>query len=292
LSTTETNREVLGARPAAEAEEPVALIGPPRGWSLVDLRELWEFRELLAVLAGRDLRARYKQTAFGVGWAVLQPLLVMATFTLVFGVLARVPTEGTPYPLFAMAGLLPWNCFSQTLGRVGASLVNNSNLVCKVYFPRLIIPLSSAVTPLVDFTVCLVVLLAMMAWYGIAPTWRVLAIPALALASSVVALSAGLWLTALHVRYRDVGYLVPVFLQVLMFLSPVGYSPALVPERWRPYYDLNPVSGVIEGFRWALLGGPGPSAWSLWANAAGVLVVLLGGALYFRRTEESLVDVI
>jgi lipopolysaccharide transport system permease protein len=228
----------------------------------------------------------------GAAWAVLQPLLTMLIFTFVFGVLAKVPSDGKPYPLFAFAALLPWAYFSQTITRIGMCLVANANLISKVYFPRLIVPFSAALSPLVDFFIASGMLILLMAWYRTPPTWGVLMLPILLLLAVVTALAVGLWLAALNALYRDVSHLIPFLVQFWMYASPVGYPVSLVPERWRPLYSLNPMVGVIEGFRWALLGANPPDLTAIAAGAIGVLVLLLGGLAFFQKTEQTLSDVI
>lgn len=263
--------------------------GSPFRLDLGSLRHSWD---LLYFLVWRDIKVRYKQTAIGAGWAVIQPLLTMALFTAVFSGLAKIPSDGLPYPIFAYAGLLPWSYFSFALGRSGNSLVNNSNLITKVYFPRLIIPLSAVVSPLVDFFVAFVLLIGMMVWYRIAPGWGVLALPLLVVLASVTALSVALWLSALCVRYRDVGVVIPFLIQLWMYASPVAYPLSLVPERWRLLYSLNPMVGVVEGFRWALLGTAAPDFTMMAVSVASVAIVLYGGLVYFKSMERVFADVV
>ncbi|MBX6313844.1 MAG: ABC transporter permease [Isosphaeraceae bacterium] len=291
MTTTEAGLEIA-IQEGGEDADPVFHIQPPTSWASLELRDLWEYRDLLYILTVRDIIVRYKQTVLGLSWAILQPLLTMLIFTMVFGNLAGVPSEGLPYPIFALTALLPWNYFAQALGRSGASLVGNAPLISKVYFPRLIMPLSAVITPLAEFAVAFLILLGMMAWYGIAPTRGMLALPLLLLWAAITALAVGLWLSALYVRYRDIGHILPFIIQIGMYLSPVAYPASLVPARWRPLYSLNPMAGVIEGFRWALLG---QSSLDLGASAVGtalVLALLFGGIVYFRKTEDILVDVI
>jgi lipopolysaccharide transport system permease protein len=273
-------------------EDSAIIIQPGGGLFHLELKALWDYRELLCFLIWRDVKVRYKQTAVGAGWAIFQPLLTMIIFTVVFGNFAKVPSDGLPYPIFAYAALLPWNYFAQAIGRSGVSLVGSANLISKVYFPRLIIPLSAAVAPQVDFAIAFVILLAMMAWYGIAPTWGVLALPLFLLLAMATALSVGLWLSALDVRYRDVGYTIPFVVQIWMYASPVAYPLSLVPERWRLLYSLNPMAGVIEGFRWALLDNGNPDFGVMTASAVVVMALLLGGIVYFRQMERTFADVV
>jgi lipopolysaccharide transport system permease protein len=268
------------------------VIQPKKGLLHLDLRAVWQYRELWYFLVWRDVKVRYKQTAIGAGWAILQPLMTMAVFTAIFGKLAKIPSDGLPYPVFAYAALLPWTFFAEALGRSGRSLVGNAHLITKVYFPRLIIPLASATTPMVDFLLSFSVLLGLMAGYGIAPTWRVLVLPFLLLLALLTALSVTLWLSPLNVRYRDVAHTLPFLTQIWMFASPVVYPVTLVPERWRLLYGLNPMAGVIEGFRWAMLGKRGPDFFLMALSAAVVLVLLLSGIVYFKRMERTFADVV
>jgi len=258
----------------------------------LDLEALWEYRELLYFLVWRNVKVRYKQTVIGAGWVVLQPLLTMIIFTVIFSYLAKIPSDGLPYPIFAYTALLPWTYFSQAVGRTGGGLVGNANLISKVYFPRLIIPLASVVTPLVDLLLSFVILLGLMVWYGIAPTWGVVALPLFLFMALVTALAVGLFLSALNVKYRDVGYVIPFLTQFWMYASPVVYPVSLVPEQWRLLYSLNPMVGVIEGFRWALLGTQSPDFGVMAVSAVVVLALLFGGIVYFKHMERTFADVI
>lgn len=264
----------------------------PRGrWAALRLRDLWEYRELLYFLVWRDIKVRYKQTALGAAWAVLQPFLTMVVFTVFFGRLAKVPSDGIPYPVFAYAALLPWQLFAFSLTESSNSLVGSQNLIKKVYFPRLIVPISSVLAGVVDFGISFVVLLGLMAYYGIRPTAAIAVLPLFLLFAVATALSVGLWLSALNVQYRDVRYTVPFLTQFWMFATPVAYSSSLVPEKWRALLGLNPMAGVVEGFRWALLGkasSPGPL---LWVSITAVAALLAGGVVYFRRMESTFADV-
>jgi lipopolysaccharide transport system permease protein len=257
-------------------------------------RDLWRYRELFQVLAWRDIAVRYKQTVIGALWAVLRPFLTMVVFTVIFGSIARLPSEaGAPYPVMVFAGMLPWFLFSTILSEASNSLIGNANLIGKVYFPRIIVPASAAVVALVDFAVSLLVLAAVMAWFGFAPTWRILVLPAFVGLAVLASLGPALLITALNVKYRDFRYVVPFMVQLGLYVSPVGFSSAAVPERWRFWYSLNPVVGVIDGFRWSVIGGesrlymPGFAA-SLVVTAA----FLWAGVSYFRRTERSFADLI
>jgi lipopolysaccharide transport system permease protein len=267
-------------------------IRPSSGWRSLDLRELWRYRELLWFLALRDIQLRYKQTALGVAWAVIQPLFTMVVFTIFFGRLAKVPSDGIPYPLFVLVALLPWQLFAYALTQSSNSLVNEQRLITKVYFPRLIVPLASVISGVADFAVAFVLVLGMMAWYGVAPSWNMLAVPLLVLFALATALAVGLWLAALNVQYRDVKYIIPFLTQIWMFASPVAYPSSLVPEAYRPIYGLNPMAGVIEGFRWALLGLGEPPTALVAVSALTVLALLVGGMYYFRRLERQFADIV
>jgi lipopolysaccharide transport system permease protein len=262
--------------------------------SLLDLqlKALWEYRDLLYFLVWRDIKVRYKQTALGAAWAILQPLLATLVFTVFFGRLAKVPSDGVPYPVFAYVALLPWQLFAFALTESSNSLVNNQNLIRKIYFPRLIVPLAAVLAGLVDFAIAFVVLLAMLFYYGIAPTGAIVFLPVFLVFAVATALSVGLWLSALNVQFRDVRYTTPFLAQIWLFATPVVYPSSLVPERWRVWYGLNPMAGVVDGFRWALLGraeNPGPL---LWVSIGVVLLLLTGGLLYFRRMESTFADIL
>jgi lipopolysaccharide transport system permease protein len=266
-------------------------IGPARGWQPLSLGELWEYRELAYFLLWRDLKVRYKQTALGIGWAVLQPLVTVAIFSVIFGRLADLPSDSVPYPVFTLVALLPWQLFSAAFSGASQSVVGSANLLTKVYFPRLIVPVAAVLTPLVDFLVWCGLLIVLMVWYGVAPTIHVLWLPFFTLLVVAMALGVGLWVAALNVRYRDVRYLLPFVLQAWMWVSPVAYSLELVPESWRAVYSINPMVGAIQGFRWALLGSAAPGS-LLWISAAAAIGMLVAGAYYFRRTEDHFADLI
>lgn len=270
---------------------PVHHIAPARGWVPVRLAELWEFRELLYSLAWREVRVRYKQTVLGVGWAALQPLLTMVVFSIFLGRLARIQTDGIPYPAFAFCALLPWQLFAFSLTESSNSVVANQRLLTKVYFPRLLLPLAPVVVGLVDFAVSFVVLLGIMAYYGMTPGIAALTIPLWALFAVMTAVAVSLWLSALNVRYRDIRYTLPFITQLWLFLSPVAYPTSLVPETWRWLYALNPMVGVVDGFRWALVGGAWPET-TLVVSVSVVLILLVSGAFYFRRTERTFADLV
>jgi lipopolysaccharide transport system permease protein len=258
----------------------------------LDLSEVWRYRELLYFMVWRDTIIRYKQTAIGASWAIIQPLIQMVIFTLIFGKLAKIPTDGVPYPVFAFTGLLPWTYFSQALARGSNSVVGSSNLITKIYFPRLLIPLAATAAPAVDFIFTFVVLLVLMAWFHIAPTWGLLALPLFLGLAFLTAMAMTLWLSSLDVRYRDIGYIVPFLIQIWMYASPVVYPVSVIPEKWRLIYSLNPMAGVIEGFRWALLGKGSPDLMVIAISSAMVLVLLLGGIVYFKQMERTFADVI
>jgi lipopolysaccharide transport system permease protein len=257
-------------------------------------RDLWAYRELFAILAWRDVAVRYKQTIIGVAWAVVRPFLTMVVFTVVFGRLAKFPSEGgAPYPVMVFAGMLPWFLFSTILGEASNSLVGNANLIGKVYFPRLIIPASSAVVALVDFTINLAILLGLMAWYGVVPTWHITLLPAFVALAMLASLGPAFLITALNVKYRDFRYIIPFIVQFGLYVSPVGFSSAIVPEPWRFWYSLNPVVGVIDGFRWCVLGGESRLYLPGFILSLGVVALFLWlGIAYFRRTERSFADLI
>ena len=261
------------------------------GWASVDFAELWHYRELLLFQALRDIKVRYKQTALGAAWAILQPVLTMAVFTILFGRLAGVSSDGVPYPIFAFSALLPWQLFAFALTQSSNSLVDNAPVLTKVYFPRLILPLASVLAGLVDFIIASGVLAGMMLYYGIVPGWGAMTLPLFILLALAAALAVGLWLSALNARYRDVRYTIPFLAQFWLFITPVAYSSTLVPKEWQVVYALNPMVGVIDGFRWALLGTtpPGPM---LLVSAMATVLVLIGGLLYFRRMERSLADIV
>lgn len=270
---------------------PLIRIEPSRGWLRVDMRELWSYRELLYFLVWRDVKVRYKQTLLGAAWAILQPLLTMVVFTVFFGKLARMPSDGIPYPIWSYAGLLPWSYFAQALSESSSSLVGNANLIKKVYFPRLLVPVAGVVAGLLDLAVAFVVLLGLMLHYHVTPTGALLLLPAFLLLALVTALGVGLWLSALNVEYRDVRYVIPFLIQFWLFVTPVAYPSSLLPEPWRTLYGVNPMAGVVEGFRWALIGARPPGL-MLWVSAAVSLLLLVTGLLHFNRTQRSFADVV
>jgi len=256
-------------------------------------RDLWRYRELFYFLAWRDILVRYKQTVFGVAWSLLRPLMTMVVFTLIFSKLAKLPSGDVPYPILVFAALLPWQFFSNAFTGAGDSLVGNASMISKVYFPRLVIPASAVIVSFVDFLIAGVILIALMLWYGYMPDWRILTLPFFILIAFAAAMGAGLWLAALNVKYRDFRIVVPFVVQFGLYISPVGFSSTIVPEQWRLLYSLNPMVGVIDGFRWAILGGNTPLYWpGLLLSLALVIVIFVTGIRYFRKTEKSFADVI
>jgi len=267
-------------------------IEPQRGLAALDFPSLWRYRELLYFLVLRELKVRYKQAALGAAWAVVQPVFAATIFTIIFGVFAHLPSDGLPYVLFAFAGVLPWTYFGEALRRASTGLVEDSELIRKIYFPRLVLPTAAVIAPLVDFLISLAVLVVLMIWYHISATPSLLLLPAFIVMNVGLALAFGLWLGPLNVRYRDVKQILPFLIQVWMYASPVVYPLSMVPERWRPLYSLNPMVGIIEGFRWTLLGTAAPDATAMALTAASTIVLLVGGLLYFKRAERSFADVI
>jgi lipopolysaccharide transport system permease protein len=268
------------------------IIEPPRTWAPLELGELWNSRDLLYFLTWRDIAVRYKQTALGASWAILQPVLTMIVFSIIFGGLAKLPSDGIPYPIFTYTALLPWQLFAFALSNSSNSLVGSQNLISKVYFPRLLMPISSVLTGVVDFAIAFVVLLGMMAYYGMGLTPAALLLPFFVLLSVISAMAVGLWLSALNVQYRDIRYVVPFLTQFWMYATPIAYSSSLIPEKWRWLYSLNPMTGVVEGFRWAILGKSSLDAFSLGLSTIVVLILLVGGLYYFKRMESKFADII
>jgi lipopolysaccharide transport system permease protein len=277
--------------PAHSTDEPLITIKPQRGWVSLELGDLWRYRELLVLLTWRDIKVRYAQTVLGATWAILQPLLTMVIFSVIFGQLAKLPSDGIPYPVFTYVALLPWQLFAFSLINSSQSLVGSQNLVSKVYFPRLIIPIASVLPGLVDFAISFLVLIGMLVYYQIPLSLRILSLPlflALAVAS---ALAVGLWLSALNVEYRDIRHVVPFLTLFWQYATPVAYSASLIPEKWRLLYGLNPMTGVVEGFRWALLGS-GRVDGMVWVSIGIIVVILVSGLAYFKRMEATFADVI
>lgn len=256
-------------------------------------KDLWRYRELFYFLAWRDVLVRYKQTTLGIAWALIRPLLTMLVFTIVFSKLAKLPSGNIPYPLLILAAMLPWQFFASSVSESGNSLIGNANIISKIYFPRLVIPTSAVMVSFVDFLISGVLIFALMLWYGFSPDWRLLALPLLMLLVFACALGTGLWLAALTVKYRDFRYITPFIVQLGLYVSPVGFSSAIMPEQWRLLYSINPMVGIIDGFRWALLAGQEPLYWpGLLLSLAMTLILLISGTMYFRKTERSFADLI
>jgi len=271
---------------------PVIYLKPSTGWLPLDFGELWRYRELIFFLTWRDIKVRYKQAVLGIAWAVLQPLLTMAIFNLIFGVLLKTPSQGLPYPLFALTALLPWQLFATALQRSSISLVGNANLITKIYFPRIAVPLATIFAALIDFSVSFIVLLGVMAYYGVWPGLNILWLPLFVLLTLLTSLAVGLWLSALNVQYRDIQHMVPFLVQVWMYASPIVYPIETIPAGlWRSLYSLNPMVGVIQGFRWSLIGGDRPDITML-ISVGVVLVLLISGLYYFRRMEKTFADIV
>lgn len=270
---------------------PTVVIRPPRGWVPINWKDLWVYRELLYFLTWREIKVRYKQTVLGFAWAILQPFFMMVVFTLFFGNLAKIPSEGIPYPLFSYAALLPWTLFAEGINRSSTSMVSNVNLIQKVYCPRLVMPLSGILSPLVDFAVAFIILIGMMFYFGYPPTINMLWLPAFILLALVTSLGVGLWFSAINVKYRDVRYVIPFLIQLWLFASPVVYSSSLLPEKYQVIYGLNPMAGVIEGFRWTILGTEPPGS-LITVSIIIVIVLVISGAYYFRHNEKIFADVI
>lgn len=284
--------ESLNVQTFKRSDEPVIRIRPTRGWASLHLRDLWEYRELLFFLAWRDIKVRYKQTVLGVTWVVLQPLATTLIFSVIFGNLAKIPSDNLPYAVFALAGLVPWNFFASAFARGSGSLVGSANLISKVYFPRLVIPIAGVLAGLVDFAIVLALLIGLMFFYGRGITLAFLLLPLYVLLAMAIALGVSLWLSALYVQYRDVGYVVPFLSQVWLYATPVVYPASLVPEPYRVWYALNPMVSVVEGFRWALFGtGQAPNA-MLAVSVVVALVILVSGAFFFKRMEKTFADVV
>lgn len=277
--------------PVGLLEREVTRIRPSRGWVALKLREVWAYRELLYFLVWRDVKVRYKQTALGAAWAIIQPFMTMVVFSIFFGRLANIPSDGIPYPIFSFTALVPWTFFSNGLTNASSSLVGSANLLKKVYFPRLVIPIAAVAAGIVDFGLAFAVLLGMMLFYGIVPTWNIVWLPVFLLLALITALGVGLWLAALNVEYRDIRYVVPFLTQFWLFGTPIAYPSSLLAEPWRTVYGLNPMVGVVEGFRWALLGtDTAPGVLAVVSFLAAV-VILVSGAFYFRRMEKTFADV-
>jgi lipopolysaccharide transport system permease protein len=273
--------------------DELTIIKPSSGWVALNLRDLWKYRELIYFLVWRDIKVRYKQAVLGVAWAILQPILTMIIFSVIFGKFGKMPTDNQiPYPLFTFAALLPWQLFANALQRAGTSLVGSANLITKIYFPRLVIPISAVVGGLIDFAISLVILIGMMIFYKVPFTWNVLWIIPFLLLTLITALAVGLWLSALNVRYRDVQQMIPFLIQAWMFASPVAYSARIITDRtWQLIYGLNPLAGIIQGFRWSLLGGTPPGE-LMWISSTVMVLLFISGLYYFRRMEKTFADTV
>lgn len=284
MSVINTQRE--------ESSIPVILVRPSKGWASLNLGELWRYRELVYFFIWRDIKVRYKQTLLGAAWAIIQPFFVMVIFNIFFGKLAKIPSDGIPYPIFSYVALLPWQLFENGVRKAGNSLVSGRNLLTKVYFPRLAIPIATVIAGLVDFALALTILLGMMWFYDYSPTKWILFTPLLLILALVTALGTGLWLSALNVTYRDVGYIIPFILRVWFFLTPITYSASIVPEEYQTIYALNPMTGVIQGFRWAMLGAGEPPSALILASTVAAVFLMISGLFYFRRMERTFADVV
>lgn len=272
--------------------EPIITIAPSRGWVSLRVHELWEYRELLYFLVWRDIKVRYKQTVLGAAWAIIQPLMTMVVFSVFFGRLAKMPSDGVPYPIFAFAALVPWTFFAHGLSQASNSLVGSANLIKKVYFPRLVMPIAAVLSGLIDFLLAFMVLIGMMLFYGITPSGSVVAVLPLIVLTMLTSLGVALWLCALNVEFRDIRYVIPFLTQFWMFATPIAYPSSLLSEPWRTVYAINPMVGVVEGFRWALLGAgtaPGPM---LIVSSLVACLLLISGAYYFRRMERTFADIV
>jgi lipopolysaccharide transport system permease protein len=289
MSSVVSNATYPGRMPGSHAG-PTMRIEPSRGWVSLKLGELWEYRELLYFLIWRDIKVRYKQTVLGAAWAIIQPLFTMVVFSLFFGQLGKMPSDGIPYPIFSFAALVPWTFFANGLSQSSNSLVGSSNLITKVYFPRLVVPLSAVLSGVVDFLIAFLVLLGMMFLFGMVPTLNVVWLPLFFLLALITSLGVGLWFSALNVEFRDVRYVITFVTQLWLFATPIAYPSSMLPEPWRTIYGLNPMAGVVEGFRWALLGtnsAPGPI---IAVSSVMAVVILITGAFYFRRMERTFAD--
>jgi lipopolysaccharide transport system permease protein len=295
---SQTTSEIVSKTTAVAPARPnitPTIIAPSKGWTALQLSTIWQYRELLYFLVWRDIKVRYKQTALGIMWVVLQPVMTMLIFSGLFGLLLQVPSNGIPYPVFVFTGLLPWTYFASALSRSSVSLVDSRNLITKVYFPRLLVPLTGVLAGLIDFIVGLTVLIVLMLMYGVVPTEAVLLTPAFLLLAMLTALGFGLWLSALNVRFRDIGYVIPFLIQIWLYVTPVIYSVSLIPQRFQFLLGLNPMTSVVTGFRWAILGQPPATETSPVVFALSIIitaVVLISGLIFFRRTERTFADII
>jgi lipopolysaccharide transport system permease protein len=287
-----TKKNQMPKRFFRTAANSVVTLRPSRGWVSLNLSELWEYRELFLFLTWREVSVRYKQTVLGVAWAIIQPVMSMVVFTVFFGGLAKMPSDGVPYPIFTFAALVPWMLFSNGLTQSANSLVGNANLIRKVYFPRLVAPVATVLSGLVDFILAFIVLLGMMVYYGLFPTINIAWLPVLVLLALITSLGIGLWFSALNVEYRDVRHAVPFLTQLWLFATPIAYPSSLLLEPWRTLYGINPMVGVVEGFRWALLGTDTAGGPMIAVSTVIAVVIFVGGAFYFRRMEKTFADVV
>lgn len=276
---------------ALKSSPRVMVITPPQGWIALKLSDLWSYRELIGFMTWRDIIVRYKQTLLGVLWAILRPVLTMVVFSLIFGGLAKLPSDDIPYPIFSFAAILPWELFSKALSDASRSLVQNSTMITKIYFPRMILPLASVISGLVDFLIALVILLGMMFFYRISPTQNIWTLPLFLALALITSLGVGLWLSAANVMYRDVNYILPFITQLWLYITPVAYSNTLIPDEWQFIYALNPMAGVVQGFRWALLGTQAPGR-LIWLSVGVALFVFVTGLFYFKRMERQFADMV
>lgn len=276
----------------AEANYEETVIEPPRGWLNLQLKEMWHFRELLYFLVWRDLKVRYKQTVLGAAWVIIQPVITMVIFSIIFGRLAKLPSDGIPYPIFTYSALLPWQLFSRAISDASSSLVGNSQFVTKIYFPRLFLPASSILSGLVDFFISMFILFGLMWFYHIPVTPRIYILPVLIFVTIITSMAVAMWLSAINVKYRDVKYTLPFLLQAWQYITPVVYSSSIIPEKWRIFYGLNPMAGVVDGFRWALLGQQMEITSIMGISAIAIILLTFGGLVYFQRMESSFSDII
>lgn len=271
---------------------PLKIIKKRSGLVAIDFRELWKYRELFWFLAMRDVLVRYKQTAIGIAWAILQPLFTMVIFSLIFGRLAKLPSGGVPYPILIFAALLPWQFFAHSMSASGRSVVGSTSIITKIYFPRLVIPVSAVISGMIDFCISFLILAGMMFWYRLVPNFNIIYLPFFVLFAFIAALSVGLWLSALNVEFRDVFYIVPFLVQAGQYISPVAYSSSVIPEKWKLVYSLNPMAGVIDGFRWSILGTTAPNWLGICISGISVMIILISGLFYFRKMEKTFADII
>jgi lipopolysaccharide transport system permease protein len=283
--------QAIEQKTAERGMSRVIVIKPPHGWTALNLRDLWNYRELIGFMTWRDIIVRYKQTLLGVLWAILRPVLTMVVFSLIFGGLAKLPSDNIPYPIFSFAAILPWELFSKALSDASRSLVQNSSMITKIYFPRMILPLASVISGLVDFMIALIILIVMMLFYRITPTSNIWMLPLFLILALATSLGVGLWLSAANVMYRDINYILPFITQLWLYITPVAYSNTLIPEQWQFVYALNPMAGVVQGFRWVLLGTESPGN-LVWVSVGVAVIVLVTGLFYFKRMERQFADLV